>query len=115
MPDRRTVFFDVDDTLICWCPPNTEAEFIDMSGVPGHDADCYSRLRRNEKHIDALKEHHKQGDIVVVWSAGGSDWVEIIVRVLKLESYVSLIINKPFRSYDDLDPSYWANRVYIDD
>lgn len=42
---------------------------------------------------------------MVVWSAGGWDWAEAVVKTLKLENFVDLVISKPTWTYDDLQPS----------
>lgn len=91
-----TVWFDVDDTLVLW-----DKEKVSYT---------YSK-----KHAKALKEHALRGHTVIVWSAGGADWAERVVREMGLEWCVDLVTSKPSWFYDDKTASYFMpehNRVY---
>lgn len=96
MMGTPTVFFDCDSTLIMW----------DMEGSPSAlSFILYGKTYRlvpHQKHIDKLKEHKAEGFSIVVWSAGGKEWAEEVVKVLNLGTYVDTIISKPTYYYDDL-------------
>lgn len=79
----KILYVDVDDTLIVW--------------DNGH-----STYKPHTKHINLIKRFHKRGQAVVVWSAGGYEWAERIVKELELEQYVSAIMCKPVWWMDDL-------------
>jgi hypothetical protein len=110
IPDNRSIYFDVDDTLVTWVPNGTEppkdaVQINDGWYVP------------HKKHIHWLKMHGGQrGSTVVVWSQGGSLWAEQVVCALGLEQYVTLCITKPDAYFDDLDCSaFMTNRVFLKD
>jgi len=93
----NAAYFDVDDTLVMWNQAPDHPEAIDM--------DCFGfreRLVPHKGHIQSLKEHKFRGHTIVVWSAGGAEWAEAIVKCLGLEEYVDVIIGKPDWFYDDL-------------
>lgn len=115
IPSNRSVFFDVDDTIIMW---NATDEQKFLHGVqfkcPGglicvdgelvHSPAWEELLVPHRLHIEQLKKHKMRGHTVVVWSAGGYDWAETVVRTLRLEKYVDLVICKPTWIYDDTQP-----------
>jgi len=109
LPDNwgaHVIFFDVDDTLVEWInntdPKAEEALIID--GV---------LLKPIQSHIDALKKHHERGDQIIVWTQGGSQWAEAVVKGLDLEEFVHIAMGKPTLYYDDLDVVVWMpQRIY---
>jgi hypothetical protein len=93
---------DVDDTLIMWrIPEGYEGELVETEvfgfkdkGIP------------NKPAIEHLKKMKARGYSVVVWSAGGSDWAEAVVKALKLEEYVDVVMPKiDFHLDDNADPT----------
>lgn len=118
------VHFDVDDTLVMWGRSDASdldaVKFVCPAGVCYPDAkkgvfsdlDQQARevggwteyLKVHKKHIAQLKEHAIRGHKVVVWSAGGADWAEAVVKALGLERYVTLCMMKPMWAYDDKKP-----------
>jgi hypothetical protein len=105
-------FFDVDDTLVIWGRTgHPEAKPFNNSG--------YTQwLVPHQRHIELLKTAKFRGHKVIVWSAGGSEWAEEVVKMLELENYVDLVISKPSWYVDDLPASEFMpsfNRVYMDD
>jgi phosphoglycolate phosphatase-like HAD superfamily hydrolase len=115
IPSNKSVWFDVDDTLVMWDPSQEE---LDTKGieiecpagftcVDGELTACpkwKAKVVPHEKHIQMLKLHKLRGHTVVVWSAGGYDWAEVAVKALKLEQYVDLVVCKPTWAYDDQPP-----------
>lgn len=110
MPERKTVYFDIDDTLVA-----SSAESI----FPDNSREVNFRNRRflvHSKHCELMKDFKARGHIVVVWSAGGSEWAEQVILALKLQSYVDLIITKPDWYVDDKPSSDWLGedrRTYL--
>lgn len=114
IPSVNSVFWDVDDTLVLWNPTKEQLE------KDGIDFECPAGLFLNEEnnvtpgkpwtarlvphktHIEQLKKHKMRGHMIVVWSAGGYDWAEAVVKRLGLEQYVDVVISKPTWAYDDM-------------
>ena len=93
----KVVFCDVDDTLIIW------------------EGRSY---RPHKKHIDMLHKFHERGQPIVVWSAGGYEWAETIVKELGLSDIVEFIMCKPSWFIDDLPAAEFLpeiNRIYLKD
>jgi FMN phosphatase YigB (HAD superfamily) len=115
---KQTVFFDVDCTLAMWdaTPEQLEAYGIEIE-CPGSLVDIDNdgnesyapawkqMILPHRKHIEQLKKHKMRGHTVIVWSAGGYDWAEAVIKAFKLAEYVDLVISKPIWCYDDLQPN----------
>lgn len=141
LPCKQPTYFDVDDTLVMWnrpaaddpdaieitCPTSrTERFLLEMTDDGNLEPDTPTetvsvgtwteRLKPHKKHIEQLKLHKLRGHTVIVWSAGGWEWAEAVVRALKLEQYVDLVIEKPMWFYDDLMPNeFMGKRYYMKD
>ena len=100
---NRTVYFDVDDTLMEWkqCDPS----FRDACRIENNGFVFYKRPINI--HVEELKNQKMAGNTVVVWSAGGAKWAEAVLRALKIEQYVDVVLTKPDFYYDDKDVDYW--------
>lgn len=93
----KVLYCDVDDTLIMWAPTGA-------SYTP------------HQAHIDMIKKFKTRGQKVVVWSAGGYEWAEKIVKELGLETYVDMVLCKPAWWADDLTAEEVlmpVNRIYL--
>lgn len=108
LPDVNTVYFDVDDTLVLHHESVT-SEVLEAKGirVPVHrklNGEVYYEffVVPHLPHIQMLKEVKASGKVVVVWSQGGSDWAESVIKALNLEEYVDLCVCKPHWFVDDL-------------
>ena len=94
------VYVDVDDTLVSW---NHYGQFIEgMIEFTAPESEHPMWLEPITEHIEAIKAHKLRGHTVVVWSAGGADWAEEVVKKLGLILYVDAILAKPNWFYDDL-------------
>lgn len=104
LPDNRTCYFDVDDTLIEWklC---SERDIDAVRLVDSTGRVFYKRAIVD--HIAELKNQKLTGNTVVVWSAGGGAWAAIVIKALKLEEYVDVCLTKPDFYYDDKDVTDW--------
>ena len=96
---NKVVYFDVDDTLIDWDRRDTEASLP----FANPDNGLVWMLEPKWAVIRKLKEHKLAGDTVVVWSQGGWDWAEEVVRTLQIEGSVDVVMSKPHQYYDDLN------------
>ena len=88
----KTVYCDVDETLVFWNRPKCIHSIV----VEGYI------LLPNVKQIAKLREHSENGAEIVVWSGGGQAWAQTVVRALQLETIVALCLTKPDIMYDDL-------------
>ena len=104
--EKPTVFFDVDDTLVMW-DENAKGDNVAIS-CDGH----LVHMVVNKGNLEELKRHGSRGVDVVVWSKGGVHWAKQVVRALKLEKYVAVIMTKPFCYYDDLENPLGQRRYY---
>jgi len=106
--DRPLVAIDVDDTLIFW--QHKQGRPTVAIQVDDHQ----EMFDVHEAHVEALKKHAVRGHQIIVWSAGGSDWAEAVVKALQLEEYVDIIMPKPNWIYDDISPNeFLPNNLYI--
>jgi predicted HAD superfamily phosphohydrolase YqeG len=95
LKNDKTLFLDVDNTLVTW-----------------HD----QVWTGNEKYISLVKQFHERGQAVVVWSAGGWSWATRVVCELGLEAYVTAVLSKPTWFADDLPASDFMpenTRIYF--
>lgn len=102
-----TVTFDVDDTLVMWSiPERWQGETIDI--------ECRGYINvvvPNKHNIQLLKKMAMRGHAIVVWSAGGADWAEAVVKALALEEYVEVVSGKPQYYIDDKpNPREWIGK-----
>ena len=109
--DKNTAYFDVDDTLIIWVNNMSEEQEKRSAIVTDEWGDTFHIP--NTPMIEKLRQHHYKGDAVVVWSQGGADWAEAVVKALDLENCVDVILTKPTHYYDDLEVDMWMpTRIY---
>lgn len=105
----KTVWFDVDDTLIHW---NSVEGSTTVKVKYGMLKQVFE-VSVIEENVTALKLHASRNHTIVVWSAGGVEWAEAAVKALGLTQYVDLVICKPSWIYDDLDPvSFMPKRLW---
>lgn len=92
---------DVDDTLIMWCiPEGYKGPLVEVGYGPIKDVGI-----PNIPAIEHLKKMKARSYSVIVWSAGGSDWAESVVKALKIEEYVDVVMPKIDFHLDDVaDP-----------
>ncbi len=114
----RVYFFDVDNTLVF--PERDVLHLLstaadkDKLGAPIYFGDI--RFYPHLAHISLIKELKARGHSVIVWSAGNSYWAEQVIRALKLENSVDLVMSKPDGICDDKSVVEWlpeVDRFYI--
>jgi hypothetical protein len=107
--DRRTLFVDVDDTLIIHDKSKFPPEF--HISVP-----CNGRVFvgvPHSKNILMLKKFHALGYDIHVWSKTGWSWAKAVVEKLGIQDYVESYLTKPDFYLDDKEASEWMGpRVY---
>lgn len=105
--------FDVDGTLI----QNPELDDPKSSRYVIIEDPIYGlelKFRVNEPMVRLLLEAKHRGNHVVVWSKGGYQWAELVVRSLELEDWVDQVMTKPLAYFDDLEVQEWLpHRVFI--
>ena len=106
---------DVDDTLVMWIWDQYERTELEEAGlmVDVTQNNFSTRVKPNLEHIELLKRYKAKGKFIIVWSQSGYAWAETVVKALKLESYVDLILTKPEKDIDDLDANEWMEHVYL--
>lgn len=109
--DRRTLYSDVDETLLCH----------DISEFPKDEhitIECNGRSFvgvPHRKNINLLIKFYKLGYDVYVWSKTGKSWAKAVVEALELEPYVEACLSKPDFYLDDKGALDWVGtRVYRD-
>lgn len=108
--NENTVFFDVDETLIQHCAYTDDCEVE----VEDPIADRIITVNKHYQHIRLLKEEKARGRYIVVWSAGGYQWAENVIKALDLSIYVDLVMTKPLAYVDDKPITEWlSRRIYI--
>lgn len=109
------VFCDVDDTLVHWHNDYSKPGDDKIKIIDPYDKSV-NYLKPHKKHIRLLKKMKGRGNFIIVWSAGGFKWAEAVVKALKLEDVVDLVMTKPAKYVDDLDASVWiGSRIYLKD
>jgi len=112
----HVVCFDVDDTLIMWIWDQYERQQLEESGnLIQVNLHGYSTLvSPHKEHIELLKRYKGKGKTIIVWSASGNEWAEIVVKTLGLEAYVDFVFTKPEKYIDDLNCNEWmGEHVYL--
>jgi hypothetical protein len=105
--DCDTIYFDIDSTLILYKETPSSVSITDQHGIT-------LRVTPHFEHIERLKQHHKDGCEIVLWSAAGSEWPRIVAKALGIQQFVSAFHSKPVYFYDDLEAKEWlGKRVYV--
>jgi len=97
LPDKRTVYVDVDDTLIMW-----DADINDPLSKVIEVMNGNLVVYFHKEHIQLVQNLYAIGWNVVVWSQGGSDHAEKVVQACKLENSIHAIMPKPENYIDDI-------------
>jgi len=107
------IFFDVDDTLVYHDMHDEQSGPGKIKIIDPYDKSI-NYLKPHKKHITLLKKCKGRGNYVTVWSGGGYKWAEAVIKALKLEEYVDLVMTKPSRYVDDLPIEAWSgSRIYL--
>lgn len=100
----RSIFFDVDDTLVMW--PKENQDFINNPKAKKFSINGFNFfLLPHYKQIQELKKKYIEGYEIVVWSYGSKEWSEEVITKLNLNQFVDCYLSKPDVYYDDTDVS----------
>lgn len=101
--DRKTLYSDVDETLIC----HNLSEFSPEQRIT---VTCNQRefvCVPHVKNINLLIKFYKLGYDVFVWSRTGESWAKAVVNTLGLNEYVRACLSKPDFILDDKGADTW--------
>lgn len=108
--NERIIFVDVDETLVHHEKlPGTEPINVPNTG-------CFRDILvyANTPMVKILLEEDYRGATIIVWSKGGYEWAEAVIKALQLEFAVDIIMSKPTAYLDDKEISEWLkDRVWI--
>lgn len=111
----RSVWFDVDDTLVIWGWREVDPEGKGLVSIVNPDNGVAELVLPHFRHIELMRQFAARGHTVWVWSQGGADWAEAVCRVLGIENLVSYVVDKPNWYVDDLHASTWMRSpIYLD-
>ena len=103
-------FFDVDDTLVLW---GMEQDPRVVPFVDPHDQNEHL-LVPHERHIKLLRDFKDRGYMIIVWSGGGYQWAETVVKTLGITDFVDFVMTKPTKYIDDLcADEILGSRIYL--
>lgn len=96
LPDKKSVYVDCDETLILW-----KDDPMDLQNSVIQVANGNLVVKFHRRHIELVKQFYSIGWNVIVWSQGGSDHAEHVVKACKLENHIHAIVPKPDVFLDD--------------
>jgi hypothetical protein len=103
----RSIFSDVDDTLIKWPQPGTSfkdhPDAIELNMLGGGTMWVIPML----ENINALKKFYETGYEVVVWSMSSKQWADVVVDKLGLREWVDYCVSKPDFYLDDYEVTHF--------
>lgn len=94
--NQYTAYIDVDETLIMW---NNDVNDPTTKVLDLPNGNLVIKLHK--KHIQLVKNLYAIGWNVTVWSQGGSDHAETVIKQIGLADHVHEIMNKPVMYLDD--------------
>jgi phosphoserine phosphatase len=104
----RSVFFDVDDTLVIWDWKKLNPDGVGLIQV-GTEL-----VMPHQRHIELMKQFKARKHTVVVWSQGGHEWAEAVCKALGIEDVVDFVMDKPNWYVDDLHATAWMRApIYL--
>ncbi len=110
---ENPVFVDVDSTLVL--PNETKYQGNEQVSIYDSVTGSYLTMYKHAPNIRLLLEEKHRGSFIVVWSRGGFDWAENVLKALNITYAVDLVMTKPLVYIDDLDISNWLPyRVYLE-
>lgn len=111
----RSVFFDVDDTLVIWDWKSVNPDGIGLLKITNPASGVEVLVQPHNRHIELMKQFKARGHTVVVWSQGGHEWAEAVCKSLGIELLVDLVMDKPSWYVDDLTSDAWMKApIYLD-
>lgn len=107
--DRKTLYCDVDDTLLI----HNKSEYPEEMHVSvPHNGRVFVGVPHH-KNILMLKKFYNLGYQIIVWSKTGATYASAVVSKLGLDQYVDYCLSKPDFYLDDKGAEEWIGpRVY---
>jgi hydroxymethylpyrimidine pyrophosphatase-like HAD family hydrolase len=106
---EKTIFYDMDDTLIMHTKHISPLEQKVTIDFYGENID----FAVHTDHVKLLKNYKARGFTIFGWSGNGYKHAENVIKALNLEDYVDFVLTKPYRVIDDSEPNNWAPRIYL--
>ena len=111
----RSVFFDVDDTLVIWDWKSITPEGNGLISIVDPNSGVSELVYPHLRHIELMRQFKARGHTVVVWSQGGHEWAEAVCKALGIEVLVDLVMDKPNWYVDDLHATAWMKApIFLD-
>lgn len=116
LKNEYVVPVDVDGTLI------THLTTAELSLLPSEDViSVYDKVEQrfikvgiNRPMVRLVKEEFSRGAHVIIWSRGGFEWAEAVIKAIELQNHVHQIMSKPLSYFDDLPVEDWLkHRVFL--
>lgn len=108
---ETNIYFDVDDTLVIWGKVK-EGEKCVIVTDPYDGSQHY--LKPHLGHLKILRDRKARGATIHVWSAGGWQWAQAVIKALNIEQYVDFVLSKPTMYVDDLEAhEILGERLYL--
>lgn len=102
----RSIFSDVDDTLIKWAEPGCDfknhPDAVELN-MFGSQIWVIPML----ENINTLKKFYETGYEVVVWSLSSKQWADEVVDKLGLRPWVDYCVSKPDFFLDDREVTHF--------
>lgn len=117
---ENNVFCDVDGTLIYHVRQTSQLNVGEtiLNVQDPLDASKNIKVGVNRNMVRLLKEEYQRGSRVIVWSRGGWQWAQNVVKALDLGKRLErdiIIMSKPLVYFDDLPVEQWLqHRVFIE-
>lgn len=105
---------DVDSTLVMHMKQPLAHKHEDAIRVRDSAEGGYIYVLPHKPNIRLLKEEKSRGAHIIVWSRGGFQWATDVIKALKLQKYVDIVMTKPLTYIDDVKVSDWMKyRVWL--
>lgn len=114
LTNDKTVFTDIDDTLIIW-PHTARAKKLDPTKAHELSLDVHSKImvHVNDEMIEFLGNLKAQGVTIIAWSHAGPKWAEYVLNYLQLDKVVDLVVSKPYMMLDDKPVEHLGNTTWF--
>ncbi len=111
LKSESVIFVDVDQTLIIWGKIKKDKKSVAITSPYSGEQHL---VMIHTAHVKILKDRKARGSTIIVWSANGHAWAEVVVKALKLEEYVDIAMSKPYAYMDDKKAKeIMGERIYL--
>jgi FMN phosphatase YigB (HAD superfamily) len=111
---QKTVYFDVDDTLLIPNYQNIAHKPEDLVVINDPRSDLKKQFLKHARHIELMEQFKVRGHTVVVWSQGGWEWAQNAVYAMGIQNLVDVVLAKPDWYVDDLPSDvFMKGNIYL--